>query len=499
MAQFNHRIDLTQQEFPLLSSDKGRSVLVSSFKNSPSGEKVNTPQITYMHNVMPVAEGLVSVGYEEVVPAATIRVSNLFTDIRLIFSDLGNRVYLGITSDGHGYSLDYNTTDWEYNASATALATDLITVGTVKGQSYIYVTSLGCWEYLDATHIYSPVVLTGVPISNVIGCCASYGYLILFNKNQIAWSSTIDPTDFTPSTVTGAGFASVSDLEGDIQFAVPNSLGILIYTAANVVAGTYTGNKQYPFKVKSVDNSKGALGLDYVAYEANAADHFAYTKGGLQTVNSRSATNFLPQFTDFLAGKRLEDFDEALLTFSTTVLTSAMKKKVKLIASRYLIISYGITEFTHALVYDITLKRAGKLKITHVDVFEYLGTGQVEVSKESIGFLLKDGSIKIMKSSVPTASRTGVLMLGKYQYTRDRHLVLQQVLAEEVESTDSFIFRDLVAVDGKNATVVTATETVGTGYRKYNMKSSGQNHSLLFVGKFKLNTVTMLFSLGGRR
>jgi hypothetical protein len=76
----------------------------------------------------------------------------------------------------------------------------------------------------------------------------------------------------------------------------------------------YTGNKQYPFKFKSVDDSKGAVSLDTVAYEANSADHYTYTKGGLQTVNSRKTEIFLPHFTDFLAGKVLEDFDEATNT-----------------------------------------------------------------------------------------------------------------------------------------------------------------------------------------
>lgn len=452
-----------------------------------------------MHNVMPTQEGLVSVGYEEVVPAATSEVSENFTDIRLIFGDEGNRVYLGLTSDGHLYALDFNENEWEHEAHSGALSGVLITVGTVKGQSYIYAEGVGCFEYDESIDTYVSVTLTGLAIGTIVGITASSGYLIAYSKTDVAWSSLIDPTDFVPSTVTGAGAGSVSDLLGDIIFAVPNSLGFLFYTAANVVAATYSGNKQYPFKVKSVDNSKGVIGLDYVAYEANSADHFAYTKGGLQTVNSRVSTIIVPEITDFLAGKIFEDYDEDLSTFVVTELTTAMKKKVKLIASRYLIVSYGITEFTHALVYDLGLKRLGKLKITHVDVFEYLDDIQVEVAKESIGFLLKDGTIKILKFSIPTVSRDGVLMLGKYQYTRDRHLVLQKVLVEEVEAADSFSFTDLVALDGKNPAEVTFTETASAGFRTYAGYSSGINHSLLFKGEFKLNTVSMLFSLGGRR
>jgi len=499
MAQYNPRINLIQETFPLLSIDKGRSVLVSTFKNFPSGEGSNDPQITYCHNVMPTSEGLLSVGYEQVIPAPTGGdVNTTFDDTRLIFGSLGNRVYMGITEDMLLYSLEVGDTIWRHNSHTIFTAGSLITTGTVNGVTYIYVEGTGGYKYDEATHSFVSVSFTGLALGSILGISASSGYLVAFNATAIAWSSTIDPLDFTPSSVTGAGGGNVSDLEGDILFVVPNSLGLLAYTAANVVAATFTGNKQYPFKFKSVDNSKGALGLDFVAYEANAADHFAYTKGGLQTVNSRKAENIAPAITDFLAGQRFEDFDEVTSTFSVTNLTTTMKKKVKLIASRYVIISYGITTFTHALVYDIAYQRLGKLKITHTDCFEYLDS-QVEISKQSIAFLLNDGTVKILKLSVPSSNRIGVLMLGKYQYTRDRHLVLQKVLAETVESTDDFTFTDLVSLDGKNTTAVTATETVGKGYRSYALRASGINHSLLFVGEFNLSTISLLFSLGGRR
>jgi len=90
-------------------------------------------------------------------------------------------------------------------------------------------------------------------------------------------------------------------------------------------------------------------------------------------MSSQKAQIVLPEITDFLAGKVFEDFDEVTKELSLTELTATMKKKTKFISSRYLIVSYGITEFTHALIYDIALERLGKLKIAHVDCFEYLG------------------------------------------------------------------------------------------------------------------------------
>ncbi len=499
MAQFPYRIDLSQTDFPLLTQELGRSVLVSSFKNSPTGEKDNSPQIYYSHNVIPTDRGLVSVGYEEVIPAVEgAEANNTFDDVRIIFGNAGNRVHLGITVDRHAFVLEQGDTIWTHGGHPSVAPGTIITTGTVNGITYIHVKDAGTFIFNETTKVFDSVTFTGMPISNMIGISASSGYLIAFNEFEFAWSSTIDPTDFTPSATTGAGYGNVAGIDGVMIFIVPNSLGLLAYTEANVVALTYTGNKKYPFKARLVDNSKGAMSLDHIAYEANAADHFAHTKGGMQTVNSRLTTNILPEVTDFLSGKELEDFDEATSTFSITELTTTMKKKIKLIASRYLIISYGITSFTHALIYDISLKKLGKVKITHTDCFEYL-SNQLELPKESIAFLKSDGAIEIMKSSVPTSGRVGVLLIGKFQYSRDRMLDIHNVTVENIKTTDSFTFTDLVSLDGRNiSSSVSGTEISGTGYRSYNLRASGLNHSLLFVGSFNFSTIQCVFSQGGK-
>lgn len=499
MAQIDYRANLNDTSFPMLTQNIGRTVLVSNFKEAPTGESPDSPQIYYMHNVMPVSTGVVSVGYDEVIPAVVgVDATDLFDDVRIIFSEVGSRVHLGMTTDGHVYTLELGDTVWRHIDSHPALGSDFTTLGFVNGVTYIHLKDVGTFTYNDVTHLFTPVTLTGLG-SGIIGITGSSGYLIAYTTRALAWSSTIDPTDFVTSTTTGAGGGAVSDLEGDIIFVVPNALGLLVYTFANVVAATYTSNLQFPFRFKGVNDSKGAIGLDFVAYEANSGSHFAFTKGGLQEINSRIAKPIAPEVTDFLAGKQFEDFDEVTKLFTVTDLTTTMKKKVKLIGSRYLIVSYGITEFTHALIFDIALTKFGKIKFTHTDVFEYIGA-QTEISRETIAFLSKDGSINTLQFSVPTASRTGVLILGKYQYKRGKFITIHSVVAENVAQSDDFSLTLLTTLDGRNTTQTIPTEVAGTvGYRQYFSRTTGWNHSLVFIGKFNLTTIELIYAINGNR
>lgn len=505
MTQFNHRIDLKVADFPMLSNEAGRSVLVSNTRSAPTGEKANEPEVLYMHNVMPTKRGLVSVGYTESIPAtvggaATI----LLDDVRVIFGDLGTRFYFAVTSDGEQYHMEEGDLLWTHDTGLShipGLAGLLMTIGTVNGVSQIFFSGFGNYVFNEGIGHIVANPLTGLVTADILGITGANGYLIAVTEFDVAWSSLVDPRDFTPSAITGAGGGSIAGTEGVVKFPVAISTGFLIYTEANVIGAVYTGNKQYPFKLKPVENSQGAVSLDTIAYEANSASHFAYSTGGMQTVNSRSAETLLPETTDFLAGKQLEDYNEVTDTLSTTDLTATMKKKVKLISSRYLVISYGISTFTHALIYDVVLQRLGKIKHTHVDVFEYLGNAtQKEIAKEAIAFVKNTGEINMLQFSVPTAIRTGVVILGKYQYIRDRHLVLHRITTENIASADTFSVQDSYSLDGINeAGKVAGVETSIVDSRSYNFFKSAVNHSFILKGKFSLSTLQMLFTIGGRR
>lgn len=502
MAQMQHRVNLTSPTFPLLTENFGRTV-VGKPRDEASAEG-DTPQVYYCHNVFPIKEGFESVGYKNIVnainPADIIR-----GEVVQIKGDAHSRIYLAWSQTGEVYALKPGASDWIKLPATVPVTTsfyfdvDTISIGTVNGVSYIYYKGISAFTYNETTDSLDAVTLSGLTLSEIIGITDSYGYLIAYSETANAWSSTLDPTDFVPSAVTGAGGGSVAGIGGAIRFCFSNSLGFLIYTETNVIAATYTGNSRAPFKYREVDGSKGGLTTDLVAYTANSYDQYVYSRAGLQAVSSTKASTFLPEFTDFIVGDVFEDFDESTLTFSVQRLSSPMVKKIKFIASRYLIISYGVTSLTHVVVYDTILGRMGKLKIPHVYCFEYAtGTGE-EVAKEAIAFLSSDGSIKLVDFSSATV-QSGVILAGKYQLMRSRLTTLQEVQVENVKLASDFSVHSLYSLDGKTLNTVAGYQASSVeGLRKYYFKTTAVDHSILMVGAFKATSILLYFNLNGKR
>lgn len=507
MAQREYAIDLQNTIFPMLSEQQTRTVIGSTAGEAPTKE--DKPGIAYCHNVMPSKYGMDSVGFLSVIPAfAALPAGIVFSDVRVAYGTDMSRVYLAWDSVGVAYALPNGGTSWIVLPPTFPLtggigfSVDSVTIGTVNGVSYIFFSKIGCFNYNEATNKLDAVTLTGLTIASILGVVASSGYLVAYTNVAIAWSSTILPTDFVPSSVTGAGGGNVSNIAGDIVFATDNTLGLLIYTAANTVAGTYTGNAAFPFKFREIDDSKGGINLDRVAYEANSKEQFVYSKAGLQSITSSRAEPILPEVTDFLAGRRFEDYNETTKLYEITNLTSGetMLKKIKFIASRYLLISYGLPSvgFTHTLVFDTALQKLGKIKIPHVDVFEYIGA-QSEISKESIAFLLPTGEIKVVDFSVGNAS-AGLLILGKLQFVRTRNITLLGVEVENVTTGAVLSLSSQVSLDGKTFTTVDGTvRDSEDNLRTFDFLVDAKNHSLVFAGEFNLTTAQVLYMTTGRR
>ncbi len=508
MAQQFYSINLKGAEFPMLSEQQARTTIVTDAGKAAT--QGTAPGLAYCHNVMPSKYGLDSISYLPIIPAFSgIPAGLSMTDVRVIYGDDRGRLYLGWDTLGNVYALLTGASAW-VAVPATAPVTggagftaESVTIGTVNGVSYIMYATIGAFTYNEGTNSLDAVTLTGLTIADVLGVVASSGYLIAYTTEAIAWSSTIDPTDFVPSQVTGAGGGNIAGIAGAILFTTANTLGILISTAANTIAGTYTGNARFPFKFREVADSKGGTSLDTVAYEANSTQQFIYSKAGLQIVNSQRAETILPEVTDFLAGGRFEDYNETTRLYEITDLAAneTMLKKVKFIASRYLVISYGLPSvgFTHALVLDNSLSRVGKLKITHTDVFEFVGM-QSEISKEAVAFLLPTGEVQVLDFSSEAAS-TGVVILGKLQFSSTRFMSLLGVEIENVQDGVVLDISSQLSLDGKTFTSIfpTAAPTVATNYREYPFRATGKSHSLAIVGQFNLTTVLVRYKTTGRR
>lgn len=514
MAQIIYRANLSAKVFPFVSEFFGRSVIVAGQDQNFSRQLTSSedldkdrgiPQVYYCHNVMPASEGLQSIGYTK--PIVDIKAG--FTNIQILRNAQGDEVFFSHTEDGNNYVIPFGQTTWVSINTIPNTVGVAVTNAQINGQSFIYFARVGCYMYDTITNSLIPILLSGLVASDVLGITSSAGYMIAWTANSIAWSSTVphviptDPIDFIPSLITGAGGGSVEAAKGKITICVPHFLGFIIYTTDNAIAAVYSGNARYPFNLREIVASGGVANQFLISTDSGTGNHYAYTTSGLQLVSISQTQTLFSEITDFIAGSYFEDFNESTLQLETQTLRAPMKKAINVVSDRYLVISYGVSSLTHAIVFDLVQKRFGKLKIPHTRCFEFkLLTPEItETPRASIGFLQANGTIQVVDFTYTSLSSRGIMILGKYQYMRSRLLQLDSVCVENVIQAADFNLYVLTSVDGKN------TITPKEGYlqnstgvlREFLFRATGVNHSLLFKGKFFCNSLLLKFNLHGRR
>ena len=245
----------------------------------------------------------------------------------------------------------------------------------VNGRTFICYAGLGIYEYDSVANTFSKLTLTGLTDAEVTGIGASNNYLIAFTDITVYWSSLIDPLDFVPSVLTGAGFSIPQDVKAKITTVIGTSGGFIIYTAKNAVAAVYTNNIRAPFSFKEVNNAGGITTYEQVTSDQSAGPQYAWTTGGLQKVTPQGSESISAAINDFLAGGKYESWDS--VNKRLVLMTGGGVEfgvKVTYIASRFLILSYsvdGTSTYQYAIVYDTILKRWGKLRFDHNDCFAY--------------------------------------------------------------------------------------------------------------------------------
>lgn len=510
MSQITYRGNLSAKGFPFISENEGRSIIVSQYDNAFNRQVVSAedqdkdigiPQVYYCHNVMPHPQGFQSVAFQTIIASA-------LSGMYIIFSlrdNNNNRCYLGVDTTGNFYI--YTGTGTWINKGTFPVNGGLNQISTAfcSGITYIYVQGYGCFYYDFTTNAFVAVVLSGLVITGagaVIGICPSAGYMVAWNTTSVAWSSTISPIDFVPSLITGAGGGSVDGARGQINFCFPHLLGFIVYTLANAVAALFSGNSRFPFNFREIVASGGVSNQNLIALGSDSGNHYTYTTSGFQLVSTSNSTTIYPELTDFIGGKLFEDFNDTLKVFVTTVLTSTMQKALSVIADRYLVVSYGINSLTHALIYDLVMKRYGKLKVTHVASFEYQLPNPIitEQPRQSIAFLQANGSIQLVDFSVSNPASNGTMLLGKYQFVRPRLLTLDEINLENFRVGAAFSLTNMYTLDGKNYLYSTPTLVLSAGlFRKYQTRVTGLNHSLLFQGAFQVCSNVLVFHINGKR
>jgi len=510
MPLLTHRINLDSPIFPLLSELLGRTIIVrGSDQTHPSTFATqiasDPPQLYYAHNVLPTPYGYQSIGYDPFIPGTIY--TDFFHIVTLRESLTGLTALLGITKSGKVLISTLAVPTWsEITLSDGAVVRDKnISIAFVHGITYIYFYKLGCYVYNFTLGQLVLVNLSGLVPSAVRGIVGSNGYLLAFGDgNSLAWSSIIDPTDFVPSLITGAGAGNIEGAQGETIAGITVQGGIIFLNATNASSALYQSNGRFPFMFNTIVGCGGLSDPKFAAYLAlDSIAAYAYTTSGLQAINPRNAEFIVPEVTEFLSGRRLEDFDENTLSLSVTTPTNVIKKKLAWIADRYLVISYGDELLTHAIVLDTLLSRVGKLKIDHVAIFEFTLYDQTiyETPKKSIGVLKLDGSVVVVDTDISSDLSSGIAILGKYQYVRERLLQLQSVDLENINGNNSFQLYNSITLDGKTLQVpVAGYDTGNTGLSKtYKFHATGINHSLIAKGRFNLVSGILSFNIAGKR
>lgn len=510
MPLLKHRINLDSAVFPLLSELLGRTVIVrGSDQTHPQTFATqiasDPPQLYYAHNVLPTPYGYQSIGYDTFIP------STIYTDftsvVTLREAATGLTALLGTTKSGKVLISTLAIPAWtEITLSDSAVTTGLnITLAFVHGITYVYFYKLGCYKYDFTLGQLVRVTLGGLNPLTIRGIVSSNGYMLAFGDgNSVAWSSILDPTDFVPSLITGAGAGQIEGAQGETIAAIAIQGGIIFLNATNATSALYQSNGRYPFMFNTVVGCGGLSDPKFAAYLAlDSTAAYAYTTSGLQAINPKQAEFITPEITEFLSGRRLEDFDESTLALTVTTPANVIKKRLAWIADRYLIVSYGDELLTHAIVIDTLLLRTGKLKIDHVAIFEFTLYDQTvfETPKKSIGVLKADGSVVVVDTDISSVNSNGVAILGKYQYVRERLLQLQSVELENINGVGSFNLYNMITLDGKTLQPpVAGYDTGNTGLSKaYKFHATGVNHSLLAKGRFNLISGILSFNIAGKR
>lgn len=534
------RLNLASSLFPFYTEAAGRTIMVpETDENFDRNNAANTtldkgvPQVYYMHNVMPISGGFQSIGYIQ--PIAGINNDTTFDDLFPLYNADYSNFFL-VPSGGINHIYDGNTRAWTTSSfPVNAVPSNvLVTTAYVKGITYIFYANYGCFTFNETTKQLVPVTLSGLTVTGLLGICSANGYLIAWDAYNIYNSSITDPTVFIPTVNNGASGGAVQDAKGRINICTSIGGGFLIYCDKNIVGASYTANVAFPYIYAELPGSGGVTSIYNIAYQSNLPFQLAYTTAGMQQLNLTNAVHTLPELSDFLAARIFEDFDETTLSFSSSYIPVPLKIKLNYISDKYIVISYGITAniFTHAIIYDYSLNRFGKIKITHRCSFNFsmpapyngITYGQLTgitintlpgftysdfertiqlpvTNKQNLAFLQADGTVQLVDFSFNTTRSSGVFIIGKLQFRRSSVFVHQYTQVESIQSASIFSMYLIPYLNGKDPgttvpTVKISSEPLTSTYAKrYTASSVG----LLFIGSMNLTSLVVNFTIGGHR
>lgn len=536
MATTQFKVALNAANYPVTYRQASRAILQqgediaprtnSAFYGTQDSADYNVIQLTFCENVIPIPKGLQSVGFLEEYPPYSSPVTD-FDQLMLVRSSIGSNVSFS-PARGKNYVYSSANAGWiSYNAFVLDPLRKNVTYGYVNGRTLIFYESTKLVEWNPSVPSVDTLTLTlpaGFDISDIKGNSAASNYHLLYTDIDILWSTITDVLDFA-DTDLGAGRQIPIDLRGRITSVRPISGGFMIYTSENVIAASFTNDASRPFAFREVQNSGGVNSGEQVTGEANAAGHYTYGTAGIQLVTLQRAETVFPEAADFLISGELDVWNPATKEVDTDTLSQAMVPKMQYLGNRYLFISYGPGNnpgpdmYTHALVFDTTLQRWGKLKVDHTDInllpLEALGGplryyqlkyeyDYYEMSyqnlvypadpppgfRQNYGFLQNDGTVLLMVTDMEALLGGGVVLFGRCQLRRSRLMTLSKTESEGIQLDPAPSITALGSSTGAERTSKTplTISNQTAAFLETKSRVTAMNFDIAIEGGFQLTT-----------
>jgi len=546
MATQKFKLAINNARFPFLYSRASRTVLQPGLDIAPRTSVAfvggvesfdyNLVQLIYAENVLPTAEGITSVGFQEGIEPRIPAVTDF--DQLITLRDSVERNYVFSPARGKNYVLNATTRLWtSHNSFVWSGARTLVTRAYVNGRTFIFYEGDRLIEWDPVGSVFNTRVLTlptGYTLANIRGCAGASNYLLLFTDTEILWCSLLDVLNFN-DPIGKSGRQTPIDLKGQITCCIPIAGGFIVYTTRNAVASFFTNNADLPFSFREVQDSGGVASYEQITSDTNPAEHYTYGSSGLQQVNLQRATSIHPDCSDFLAGRQIESWNPATKSVDETLVTADLDVKLQYLASRYLIISYGKVagQFTFALIYDTALRRWGKVKVTHVDVslmpydivvglylriFELANPiasytqaindlfsryASIIPLRAGFAFLQNTGALQILVSDASASLGSGVAVFGHVQILRSRIVTFQGVVLDGMYAVPAPAVSILGSLPGNGYARDGVLQPVMTDSKPRQVTFKGratyENFDVAIEGRFQLSAGIVETSIHGAK
>lgn len=496
MAEYKFTAAINPATFPLVTRFQARTIIIAGLDNrlraansstrdssDNNNNPQNLPQVLYCENVMPFNEGVASVSFDAI--QEQVSGADEFDEVFMLRNENEDIVRFS-PAQGLNYTTPAFGTAWtSTDPLPGAPVGDEVSIAYVNGITFVCYANLALLQW-DGTNLNDvSASLQGVVIADIKAICGSGNYLCLLCEDlSFKWSTLVDPLDFADSSA-GAGSQIPVDIRGKPICLTSVSGGVIIHCAQNAVAAMATNNDQAPWVFREIKNAGGVSSRKAVSTDNTSGAVFIWGTNGFQRLGLRESEEMFPSLNDFLAGRVLEEFDGSTNTLTFQRLSSNLRVKVAYIAGRYIVVSYGadVEEYDYALIYDLELRRWGKIKQGHVDCFS-----NFEDPLQSICLLKANGVVYRVILDRREQTAAGVLILGRYQLNRTNQICSQEL---ELELLDDEEQPSVTILSNFNGTTVGyQMSMMATGgeanYREYQGQIEGKNISFLLKGSFTL-------------